>query len=123
MVIDTAALVAIALLAAMRNAAIRVLCSVSLLEAGIVLRARMGAKSIPSLYELVEEIDCEIVPFDASQTKAAIAAFGRFGKGMGHRAQPQLRRLRRLRPCRAPRRTGAGDGRRFSSDGLDRRTA
>ena len=95
MVIDTSALVAIslfepsrpALLAAMRNAAIRVLCSVSLLEAGIVLRARMGAQSIPSLYELVEEIDCEIVPFDASQTKAAIAAFGRFGKGMGHRAQ------------------------------------
>jgi ribonuclease VapC len=95
MVIDTSAIVAIALfepsrpalLAAMRNAAIRVLCSVSLLEAGIVLRARMGAQSIPSLYELVEEIDCEIVPFDAPQAKAAIAAFGRFGKGTRHRAQ------------------------------------
>jgi len=39
-----------------------------------------------SLYDLVEEIGCEIVPFAASQAKAATAAFGRFGKGMGHRA-------------------------------------
>jgi ribonuclease VapC len=95
MVIDTSALVAIALfepsrpalLAAMRSATTRALCSVSLLEAGIVLRARMGAQSIPSLYELVEETGCEIVPFDVPQAKAAIAAFGRFGKGMSHRAQ------------------------------------
>lgn len=39
------------------------------------------------MYELVEEIDCKIVPFDEAQAKAAISAFGRFGKGMGHRAQ------------------------------------
>jgi ribonuclease VapC len=36
---------------------------------------------------LVEELGCEIVPFDAPQAKAAIAAFARFGKGMGHRAR------------------------------------
>lgn len=95
MVIDTSALVAIALfepsrpalLAALKNAATRELCSVSILEAGIVLRARMGAQSLPSLYRLVEELSCEIVPFDEPQAKAAIAAFGRFGKGMRHRAQ------------------------------------
>jgi ribonuclease VapC len=95
MVVDTSALVAIALfeperpalLAAMKSAATRSLSSVSLLEAGIVLRARSGAQSVPSMYELVEEIDCKIVPFDEAQAKAAIAAFGRFGKGMGHRAQ------------------------------------
>jgi ribonuclease VapC len=95
MVIDTSALVAItlsepseqALRVAIDNAATRRLSSVSLLEAGIVLRARMGEDSTPRLNRLVEEIDCEIVPFDASQAKAAIAAFGRFGKGMGHRAQ------------------------------------
>jgi ribonuclease VapC len=95
MVIDTSALVAIALfepsrpalLAAIKNAATRELCSVSLLEAGIVLRARGGGQSVPSLYALVEEMDCEIVPFDTLQAKAAIGAFGRFGKGMGHRAQ------------------------------------
>jgi ribonuclease VapC len=95
MVIDTSALVAIALfepsrpalLAAMRSATTRALCSVSLLEAGLVLKARTGAQSIPSLYELVDETGCDIVPFDAPQAKAAIAAFGRFGKGTGHRAQ------------------------------------
>ncbi len=95
MVIDTSALVAIALhkpsrpalLLALKQTGIRELSSVSLLEAGIVLRARTGAQPFPSLNDLVEELGCEIVPFDASQAKAAIAAFGRFGKGMGHRAQ------------------------------------
>jgi ribonuclease VapC len=95
MVIDTSALVAIALhepsrpalLLAMKQAGIRELSSVSLLEAGIVLRARIGVRPLPSLFELVEELGCEIVPFDAPQAKAAIAAFARFGKGMGHRAQ------------------------------------
>jgi ribonuclease VapC len=61
--------------------------SVSLLEAGIVLRARMRERSAESLYTLVEEIDCRVIPFTEAQAKAAIAAFGRFGKGMGHRAQ------------------------------------
>jgi ribonuclease VapC len=95
MVIDTSALIAIALhepsrpalLHAMHEAGARVLCSVSLLEAGIVLRARIGDQPPPSLYELVDELGCEIIPFDAAQAKAAIAAFARFGKGQGHRAQ------------------------------------
>lgn len=95
MAIDTSALVAItlnepsepALRAAVDKAATRRLSSVSLLEAGIVLRARVGEESTSRLHRLVEEIDCEIVPFDEPQAKAAIAAFGRFGKGMGHKAQ------------------------------------
>ena len=95
MVIDTSTLVAIllgepseaALLAALEPASSRELSSVSLLEAGIVLQARKGAQSLPSLYRLVEKIGCEIVPFDEAQSRIAIAAFGRFGKGMGHRAQ------------------------------------
>jgi ribonuclease VapC len=94
-VIDTSALVAIilgepsapALLAAIRVARTRELCSVSLLETGIVLVARLGAQSLLSLDRLIEDLDCEIVPFDAPQAKAAIAAFGRFGKGQGHRSQ------------------------------------
>jgi ribonuclease VapC len=95
MVIDTSALVAImlsepsepALRAAVDKAATRRLSSVSLLEAGIVMRARRGEESTSRLYGLIEEIGCEIVPFDLPQAKAAIAAFGRFGKGMGHQAQ------------------------------------
>jgi len=95
MVIDTSALIAIALgertrprlLNAIEAAPRRILSSVSLLETGIVLRARLGAAVIPLLYQLVEELGSEIVPFDEIQAKFAITAFGRFGKGMGHRAQ------------------------------------
>jgi ribonuclease VapC len=53
----------------------------------MVLRARFGADAIPVLHQLVEELGTGIVPFDGGQARAAIRAFGRFGKGMGHRAQ------------------------------------
>jgi ribonuclease VapC len=60
---------------------------VSLLEAGMVLRARLGESAVGLLYQLVDELVSEVVPFDEIQARLAIAAFGRFGKGMGHRAQ------------------------------------
>jgi ribonuclease VapC len=95
MVIDTSVLVAIVmgepaafgLRSAIDGAATRELSPVSLLESGIVLQARKGAQSVLSLSSLVEELGCEIVPFDGAQAKAAIAAFARFGKGQGQRAQ------------------------------------
>ncbi len=71
----------------MKDSTVWVLSSVSLLEAGMVLRARIGTQSVQDLYDLVLELDCEIVPFDVSQAKAAIGAFARFGKGQGHKAQ------------------------------------
>ncbi len=95
MVIGTSALIAIALgepsqqplLDAIEAAAGRIISSVSLLEAGMVLRARLGETALPLLYQLVEELGSEVVPFDEIQARPAITAFGRFGKGMGHRAQ------------------------------------
>lgn len=95
MVIDTSALIAVALgeplrhrlLDAIEAATRRLISSVSLLEAGMVLRARLGENAIPLLYQLVEELGSEIVPFDELHARLAITAFGRFGKGMGHRAQ------------------------------------
>lgn len=95
MVIDTSALVAITLREASRQsllerieaAAKRAISSVSLLEAGMVLRARMGESAVPLLYQLIEEMGSEVVPFDGLQARLAVVAFGRFGKGMGHRAQ------------------------------------
>ncbi len=95
MVIDTSALIAIALGEAARlplleqveAAPTRVISSVSLLEAGIVLRARLGENAVPLLYQLIEELGSEVTPFDLLQARLAVAAFGRFGKGMGHRAQ------------------------------------
>jgi ribonuclease VapC len=95
MVIDTSALVAItlgeassqSLLEQIESAAERVISTVSLLEAGMVLRARRGATVIPVLHQLIEELGSEVVPFDGLQARLAITAFGRFGKGMGHPAQ------------------------------------
>jgi ribonuclease VapC len=95
MVIDTSALIAISLgeptrkrlLDALETAADRVLSAVSLLETGMVLRARLGDSAAGLLNQLVEQLVTEVVPFDETQARLAIAAFGRFGKGMGHRAQ------------------------------------
>lgn len=95
MVIDTSALIAISLgeptsrrlLDAIETSRDRVLSSVSLLEAGIVLRAKLGERAVSLLNQLVEELVSEVVPFDELQARQAIRAFGRFGKGMGHRSQ------------------------------------
>lgn len=95
MIIDTSAIIAIALgepsAGALRyaidRAPKRIIASVSLLEAGIVLRARWGAKAVPLLYDLVDELGVEVADFAEAHAKIAIAAFARFGKGMKHRAQ------------------------------------
>jgi len=95
MVIDTSALIAIllaepagaALLDAMQGTSKRIVSSVSLLEAGIVVRARSGAAAVPLLYDLVDGIGAEIAVLEEAQAKIAVAAFARFGKGMKHRAQ------------------------------------
>ena len=95
MVVDTSALIAIALgepgrerlLDALEPERHRIVSSMSLLEAGMVLRARLGPTAPALLYQLVAELVSEVVPFDDLQARLAIAAFGRFGKGMGHRAQ------------------------------------
>src|ERR1035438_2657807 len=95
MVIDTSALVAIALsepsrdflAGAIEAAATRTISSVSLLEAGIVIRSREGGLAVPKLYGIIEGLGIQTVVFDEAQAKAAVRAFERFGKGMGHRAQ------------------------------------
>jgi ribonuclease VapC len=98
MVVDTSALVAIALGESSQQALLyeieaaprRIISSVSLLEAGLVLRARWGQMAVALLSRLVEDLGGEIVPFDGVQARLGIAAFGRFGKGMRHRAQLNL---------------------------------
>jgi hypothetical protein len=57
----------------------RILSSISLLEAGMVLRARNGEAAVVLLYQLVSELVTEIVPFDQAQARLAIQAFSRFG--------------------------------------------
>ena len=95
MVIDTSALVAIVLgepgtpdlVAEINHASVRVVASVSMLEAGIVLRARRGQEGVDALYRLLASFPIGVVVFDETHAKLAISAFSRFGKGMGHRAQ------------------------------------
>jgi len=68
MVIDRSALVAIALgepsrerlLDALETAADRVLLSMSLLEAGMVLRARLGESAVGLLCQLVDDLVSEV---------------------------------------------------------------
>jgi ribonuclease VapC len=95
MVIDTSVVVAIALLEPSRDflvttiqaAATRVISSVSLLEAGMVIRSRADELAVTKLYDTIAVLGIETVVFDVAQAKLAIGAFARFGKGMGHRAQ------------------------------------
>jgi ribonuclease VapC len=95
MVIDTSVLVAIvldepsrdSLLDAIEAAATRTISSVSMLEAGIVLRSRVGQPAVAELCGTIEDLGIETAVFDGAQARAAVRAFERFGKGMGHRAQ------------------------------------
>jgi ribonuclease VapC len=95
MVIDTSALGAISLhepsreflLEAILAAVTRTVSAVSLLEAGIVLRARSGPPGVQALYDFLENQSIETAVFDGVQARMAISAFARFGKGMGHPAQ------------------------------------
>ena len=98
MVIDTSVVIAIALgepsagalRGAIARAPKRIIASVSLLEAGIVLRARGGARAVPLLYELVDGLGVAVAEFEEAHAKIAIAAFARYGKGMKHRARLNL---------------------------------
>jgi len=95
MVLDTSALVAMvlsepmaaALLEAIEDEVTRVISSVSVLEGGIVLRARAGAPIVTMMHGLLAELGVEVIAFDEVQARLAIQAFERFGKGMKHRAQ------------------------------------
>ncbi len=69
------------------SAPLRLISAVTLLETQIVRVSRSGPGSIPILRELVERAGIAVVPFDESMAEAAFAAFKRYGKGQGHKAQ------------------------------------
>ena len=95
MVLDTSGLVAMVLsepfaarlLEAIEAEPTRLISSVSVLESGIVLRARAGASILTMMHALLAELRVEVIAFDEVQARLAIQAFERFGKGMKHRAQ------------------------------------
>ncbi|MFA5963512.1 MAG: type II toxin-antitoxin system VapC family toxin [Sphingomonas sp.] len=65
--------------------------AVNVHETGMVLRARRGPTAERYLWRfLLEENDFEIVPFDEAQVRAALAAFGHYGKGINASAKLNL---------------------------------
>jgi len=68
-------------------------CVISAVNAHVtamVLRSRNGAAAVAGLWQLLSDNDIDIVPFDESQTHAAVAAFDRYGKGIDSKAQLNL---------------------------------
>lgn len=97
-VLDTSALAAFLFrepdgtyyLTAMRNAAGLVLSAVTLFEARTVVMGRYGAAAADDVDQLMQALGVEVAPFDAAQAEAASAAYARYGKGRGHKAQLNL---------------------------------
>ena len=91
MVIDTSALVAIALRGPTRqrlldvigSASLRIISAMSLLEAGMVLRARWGEAGLTVLDRVVGELVNEVVPFDEIQARRPLPRLRALEKGWG----------------------------------------
>lgn len=94
-VVDTSALLAIAqeepegeeFIRVIRAADRAVVSAVSVLEAGMVLRGRRGAKGIADVMAIIESMALDIMPFDAALAAGALAAFDIYGKGIHPRAR------------------------------------
>ena len=97
-VVDTSAIIAIiqaepecaTFLEQVRSADRALMSAVSMLEAGMVLRARRGPTGVAELADLVEAMAIEIVPFDAPQADGALRAFSNYGKGLHPQARLNL---------------------------------
>ena len=89
MTIDTSALLAIMLeepeidefSAIIAKAGRRLMSTVSVLEASMVLEARMGEESTFRIDVFLHRAGIEVVPFDHDQLAIARLAFRRYGKG------------------------------------------
>jgi ribonuclease VapC len=89
MVLDTSALIAILLdeadrprlTRAIADAPLRVISAATLLEAGIVIEARLGDAGGRELDLLLHRADVAVVPVDAGQAELARGAWRRYGKG------------------------------------------
>ena len=93
-VADTSAIIAIAFaepereafLKAIESAQRTLICSVSALEARMVVHGRRGQRAVVLLDDLLRLPLFEVVPPGPAETDAAYAAFVIFGKGSGHAA-------------------------------------
>jgi ribonuclease VapC len=68
-----------------------IISAVNVHETGMVIRARRGAAADYLMWRFLrEENDFEIAPFDTEQARAALLAFGRYGKGIDSKARLNL---------------------------------
>ena len=89
MVVDTSALLAILLgeperdrfVALLTDADDPLICTVTLVEASIVMLARTGPNGVEDLDELLRAAGVRAVAVDVRQAQVARAAFAHFGKG------------------------------------------
>jgi ribonuclease VapC len=89
MVIDTSAIIAVLLrepdaprlMVVFNTTAPGRLSAASLLEAGMVMQARLGDEGESRLDRLLQRLGVEIVPVSREHAEIARAAFRRFGKG------------------------------------------
>lgn len=61
----------------------RVIGAPTLVEAGIVLRARFGATGDLALDAFLQRFEVQVIPVDAREAMLARDAYRRFGKGAG----------------------------------------
>jgi len=93
MIVDSSALVAIVfeepgcerLIDAIREPAARGIPAPIVVEAGIVISARVGRDASGLLARLLTELDIAVIPFGNEHAREAVAAWNRYGKGR-HRA-------------------------------------
>jgi ribonuclease VapC len=66
------------------------LSAVTVLETGMVIRARRGEAALAQMWRLLQDNDFQIAPFGEEHAREALAAFARFGKGMHSQARRNL---------------------------------
>lgn len=89
MVVDTSAIIAMlheepeasAFITRLERDTVRLISSVSVLEAGILAQSRKGDDGAAALDAFIREAEFEICSFDAEQAVLARRAFRTFGKG------------------------------------------
>ncbi len=94
MIVDTSAIVAIALHEPQRTELLDVLLdaahpkmsAATLVEVGAVLTRRLAPEDFRRVERLIAQLGIETVPFDAAQAASATRAYRDFGRGSGHPA-------------------------------------
>ena len=97
MVVDSSAVLAVlfneperdAFVDALSAAAVRLMCSVNVLEAAVVVSSRKGPHGAREFDLLLHRAEIEVMPFTADHLRLALDVYERYGKGR-HPAQLNL---------------------------------